>query len=132
VFDRIEIDLFKDVPLKLIAQAASTHFKVIKDLNPEIRGHYLPAGRHGILLPRGASKDFQTRFEPLLRNLVVDERDRIYVVKKGDTLTSIAERFNVPLSALIIWNRLDPRTHLQPGDQLVIHRKPAEMDKDAE
>jgi membrane-bound lytic murein transglycosylase D len=120
-FDRIEIDLFKDVPLKLIAQAAGTHFKVIKDLNPEIRGHYLPAGRH-----------FQVRFEPLLRNLVVDERDRTYVVKKGDTLTSIAERFNVPLSALIIWNRLDPRAHLRPGDQLVIHRKPAEIDKDAE
>jgi len=130
-FDRIEIDLFKDVPLKLIAQAAGTHFKVIKDLNPEIRGHYLPAGRHSILLPRGASKDFQVRFEPLLKNLVVDERDRIYVVKKGDTLTSIAERFNVPLSALIIWNRLDPKAHLQPGDQLVIHRKPPEIDKDA-
>lgn len=131
-FDRIEIDLFKDVPLKLIAQAAGTHFKVIKDLNPEIRGHYLPAGRHSILLPRGASKDFQVRFEPLLKNLVVDERNRIYVVKKGDTLTSIAERFNVPLSALIIWNRLDPRASLQPGDQLVIHRKPAEIDKDVD
>ena len=131
-FDRIEIDLFKDVPLRLIAQAAGTHFKIIKDLNPEIRGHYLPTGRHGILLPRGASKDFQARFEPLLRNLMVDERDRIYVVRKGDTLTSIAERFNVPLSALIIWNRLDPRAHLRPGDQLVIHRKPCEVDKDAD
>jgi membrane-bound lytic murein transglycosylase D len=121
-FDRIEIDLFKDVPLRLVAQAAGTYFKIIKDLNPEIRGHYLPAGRHEILLPRGASKDFQARLQPLLKNLRVDERDRIYVVKKGDTLTSIAERFNVPLSALIIWNRLDPRAHLRPGDQLVIHR----------
>lgn len=121
-FDRIQIELFKDVPLRLIAQAAGTHFKTIKDLNPEIRGHYLPAGSHGILLPRGASKDFQVRFQPLLKNLGVDEIDRIYVVKKGDTLTSIAERFNVPLSALIIWNRLDPRAHLRPGDQLVIHR----------
>jgi len=120
-FDHIQIELFKDVPLRLIAQAAGTHFKTIKDLNPEIRGHYLPAGRHGILLPRGASKDFEVRFQPFLKNLGVDERDRIYVVKKGDTLTSIAERFNVPLSALIIWNRLDPRAHLRPGDQLVIH-----------
>jgi membrane-bound lytic murein transglycosylase D len=63
---------------------------------------------------------------------VVDERDRIYVVKKGDTLTSIAERFNVPLSALIIWNRLDPKARLQPGDQLLIHSKPAEIDKDVD
>lgn len=131
-FDRIEIDLFKDVSLKLIAQAAGTHFKIIKDLNPEIRGHYLPAGHHGILLPKGAAKDFKIRFEPLLKNLVADEKDRIYTVKKGDTLTSIAERFNVPLSALIIWNRLDPKTHLQPGDQLVIHRKPADIDKDVD
>jgi membrane-bound lytic murein transglycosylase D len=135
VFDRAELELFQDVPLKLIAEAASTQFKVIKDLNPEIRGHYLPAGRHDILLPKGASKDFQNRFQVLLKNLMVDERDRIYVVKKGDTLTSIAGRFNVPLSALIIWNRLDPKAHLQPGDQLIIHRKeqrPAETGKDAD
>jgi membrane-bound lytic murein transglycosylase D len=132
VFDRIEIDLFKDVPIKLIAQAAGTHFKVIKDLNPEIRGHYIPAGHHSILIPRDASKDFKVRLEPLLKNLLVDERDRIYLVKKGDTLTSIAERYNVPLSALIIWNRLDPKAHLQPGDQLVIHRTAAEIEKDAD
>lgn len=132
-FDRVEIDLFQNVSLKLIAQAASTHFKVIKDLNPEIRGHYLPAGRHGILLPRGASKDFQARFQPLLKNLMVDEKARTYVVKKGDTLASIAERFNIPLSALIIWNRLDPRVYLQPGDRLVIYRKediPTGIDQD--
>lgn len=134
-FDRIEIDLFQDVALRLIAQAANTNFKAIKELNPEIRGHYLPAGRHGILVPKGALKDFQARYQSLLKNWTVDERDRIYVVKKGDTLTSIAERFDVPLAALIIWNRLHPRARLQPGDQLVIHRtehKPAEIDKDVD
>jgi len=132
-FDRVALDLFQEVPLRLIAQAARTHFKAIKDLNPEIRGHFLPAGRHGILVPQGASKDFQARFQPLVKNFMANEKDRTYVVKKGDTLTSIAERYNVPLSALIIWNRLDPRRHLKPGDQLVIHRKeqsPALPEKD--
>ena len=54
---------------------------------------------------------------------MVDEKERTYVVQKGDTLASIAERFNIPLSALIIWNRLDPKVYLQPGDRLVIYRK---------
>ena len=45
----------------------------------------------------------------------------MYVVQKGDSLTDIAERFNVPLPALLIWNRLDSRKPIHPGDRLVIY-----------
>jgi len=42
-------------------------------------------------------------------------------VKEGDNLTTIAERFNVPLPALLIWNRLDGKKAIYPGDRLVIY-----------
>ena len=67
-FDRVQLDCFQDTPLRIIAQAANTHFKVIKDLNPEIRGHYLPEGSRAILIPEGASKDFHARYQHLLKN----------------------------------------------------------------
>ncbi|MEJ2285177.1 MAG: lytic transglycosylase domain-containing protein, partial [Desulfobacterales bacterium] len=54
-FDRLKLDCFQETPLFIIAQAANTDFKTIKDLNPEIRGHYLPAGSHRILVPKGAA-----------------------------------------------------------------------------
>jgi hypothetical protein len=121
-FDRINLDCFQDTPIRIVAQAANTYFKVIKDLNPEIRGHYLQSGNHEILIPKGASNGFHARYEPLLKKWLAERKDRIYVVKKGDSLTGIAERFNVPLPALLIWNRLNLRSTIHPGDELIIHR----------
>jgi len=43
------------------------------------------------------------------------------VVKKGDSLYSIAERFNLPLRVLAIWNQISLSTHIHPGDELVIY-----------
>jgi len=121
-FDRVQVHCFQDTPLRIIAQAANTHFKVIKDLNPEIRGHYLPEGNRAILIPEGASKDFHARYQHLLKNWLADQKERIYVVKKGDNLSSIADRFGVSLVAIIFWNRLDPNKPIHPGDELIIYR----------
>ena len=120
-FDRIKIECFQETPLQIVAQAAGTHFKVIKDLNPEIRGHYLAAGSHSILIPKGAAGEFQTNFKPLVDQWLAQKQERVYVVKEGDNLSTIAERFNVPLPALIIWNRLEKRKNIYPGDRLVIY-----------
>jgi membrane-bound lytic murein transglycosylase D len=121
-YDRIKLTFRRDTPLRVIAQAANSSFKAIKDLNPEIRGHYAPQGTREILVPRGASVNFDARYQVLLKNWLADQKDRMYVVKQGDSLSSIAERFNVPLAALLIWNRLDLRAPIHPGEELVVHR----------
>ena len=122
-FDRIHLECFQDTPLHIIASASNTHFKVIKDLNPEIRGHFLAAGMHSLLIPRGAENGFQVRFKQLVQEWLAENQQRVYVVKQGDNLTTIAERFNVPLPALLIWNRLDGRKPIHPGERLVIYPK---------
>lgn len=122
-FDRIRLDSPGDIPIRIIAQAAKTHFKAIKDLNPEIRGHYLTHGSREILIPKGASGDFQARYQDLLTGWLAEQKERIYVVKKGDNLSSIAEQFNVPVLAIIFWNRIDPNEIIHPGDELIIYRK---------
>jgi membrane-bound lytic murein transglycosylase D len=133
VFDRIHLNGAQDIPIRIIAQAAKTHFKVIKDLNPEIRGHYLTNGSHTILIPKGSAKGFSSRFEDLFKRWVETKKERVYIVKKGDNLSLIADRFNVPLAALIIWNKLDLKAHIYPGDQLIIYRQelqPAETEEE--
>ncbi len=127
VFDRMQIECFQDTPIQVVAQAANTYFKVIKDLNPEIRGHFLSAGMHSLLLPKGASKGFDGRFKKLIERWQAGNQERVYVVQKGDNLTSIAERFNVPLPALLIWNRLDGKRPIHPGDRLVIYPSETEL-----
>jgi LysM repeat protein len=53
---------------------------------------------------------------------LVDQRDVIYVVNEGDTLSSIADRFGVPAPTIIMWNHLDPRSPIRPGAKIIIHR----------
>ena len=127
-FDRIHVECFQDTPIQIVAQAANTHFKAIKDLNPEIRGHFLAAGMHSLLLPKGAADGFYARFKERVQQWVAENQERVYVVKEGDNLTVIAERFNVPLPALLIWNRLDGKKAIHPGDRIVIYPHPAGSD----
>ena len=130
-FDRIQVECFQDTPIHIVAQAANTHFKAIKDLNPEIRGHFLAAGMHSLLLPKGAADGFYARFKELVQQWVAENQERVYVVKEGDNLTVIAERFNVPLPALLIWNRLDGKKAIHPGDRIVIYPNQAGRDVNA-
>jgi len=120
-FDRIKVKSADQIPIRIIAQAAETKFKVIKDLNPEIRGHYLVSGNHDILIPKGASEGFHKRFQALFGNYLTEKKKRVYIVKKGDNLSLIASRFNVSLATLLIWNRLDYRRPIHPGDRLIIY-----------
>jgi hypothetical protein len=120
-FDRVQIECFKDTPIQIVAEAANTYFKAIKDLNPELRGHFLAAGTHSLLIPPGSAEGFDARFKHLVQLWHAKNLERVYIVQKGDNLTGIAERFKVPLPALLIWNRLDGRKPIHPGDRLVIY-----------
>jgi len=127
-YDRISLECLQETPIAVIAEAAGTYFKAIKDLNPEIRGYYLAAGSHEILIPQGAGDGFQARFSRLVKQWLAENRERIYVVKAGDSLSTIADRFNVPLPALFIWNRLSKKKHIHPGDRLVIYSDTFELE----
>jgi soluble lytic murein transglycosylase-like protein len=118
--DPVEISLPREAPIQLIAEAAKTDFKVIKDLNPEIRGYYLSGGTHRILVPAGSADGFQERFAALFNQWLADRETHVYVVREGDNLSSIAERFDVPLQALLIWNRISVKKIIHPGDRLII------------
>jgi hypothetical protein len=119
-YDSIVLDSFDEVPLSLVAKAAYTPFKVIKDLNPELRGHYLSEGSRKIRLPKDTSKGFLERFRTLTELRLKNYKQRIYIVKPGDNLTTIAKQHNVPLAALLIWNRLNLNQPIHPGDRIII------------
>jgi len=119
-FDEVQVDCSENTPIRIVAQAAKTHFKVIKDMNPEIKGYYLASGSHSLLIPEGTSQGFHARFQKLKKAYLAEKRGQIYVIKRGDNLSSIAENLNIPLSTLIICNDLDPRRPIHPGDELFI------------
>lgn len=124
-FDTVSVDCFQEAPLRLVAQAADADFKEIKDLNPHLRGHYLQAGHHQLRVPEGKSSGFSAKFEALLEAHSQELSQRIYVVQNGDSLSSIAKKFDVPLQSLLIWNRIGLGKTLHPGDRLVIYPREA-------
>jgi len=121
IFDTVSVDCFQETPIRLVAQAAGTFFKTIKDLNPHIRGHYLQPGHRQINLPPGKADGFEARFLIVVNKHRDVLETRIYVVHEGDSLSAIAERFEVPLAALLIWNRIGLNDRIHPGDRLGIY-----------
>lgn len=119
-FTSVELTTFEETSLTVVAQAAQTDFKRIKDLNPELRGHYLAAGSYRLAVPENTLPGFQERFEQGHRHWSQQRKERIYIVQSGDNLSTIAEQFKVPLAALLIWNRIGLNSPLHPGDRLII------------
>jgi len=122
-FDKIQLNCPHDIPIRLIARAARTYFKAIKDLNPQVRGHYLPKGNHDLCIPKGMAKGFHGRYQNLVEQWLSSRQEIIYIVRKGDNLSLIADKFGVSLPALLIWNKLDPEAHIYPGDKLIVYKK---------
>ncbi len=123
-FETVMLDCFEETPIRLVAQAANTYFKMIKELNPHLLGHYLQAGRQELNLPPGSADGFADRLQKLMTDYNAAAQQRIYIVQGGDSLYSIAQKFDVPLAVLIIWNRIDLNKTLHPGDRLVIFPRP--------
>ena len=119
-FSTVRINAFTDLPLRLIANAAKTDFRTIKDFNPEIRGHYLAAGTRSVNITGDGEAGFQDRLAALIEADTKIRSQRVYVVKEGDSLSSIAQKFEVPLAALLIWNRIGLGKVIHPGQRLVI------------
>jgi hypothetical protein len=128
--DRVEITVDNPVPIHIIAGAANTYFKVIKDLNPHIKNYYLPAGKHSILIPRGAASGFYERYDGLLKRWLAEKNKSVYTVKKGENLSSIAKRFNVSVRAIMIWNDISNGKSILPGKKIYIFSFPESQNQD--
>ena len=74
-----------------------------------------------MLIPKDRSQGFHARYQKLVNQWQAKNAQHIYVVKKGDNLSVIADRFAVPLPALAIWNRLNLNKPIYPGQRLTIY-----------
>jgi membrane-bound lytic murein transglycosylase D len=114
----VKVKCRQTTPLMMVADAAQTDFKRIKDLNPHIRGYDLEKGGITLFVPRAAAQGFSARFAELQTAWVRAHQHKVYVVRKGDSLSAIAVRFNIPLSTLLRWNRLRESDPIHPGDRI--------------
>ena len=94
------------------------------------------ARTHGVSLDRLAKSNGLSRREKLTVGQVlaipgtatlasnsdaISSRPMTYVVRGGDTLSHIAEKFHIKLSELLNWNNLSSRSTIRAGQRLVMY-----------
>jgi membrane-bound lytic murein transglycosylase D len=118
VFD--EVELQSPLTLDVIAKCAESNVNEIKDLNPELRRWSTPPDvqHYRLRIPRGMREKF------LLNLSKIPEGKRftvhVYHVRRGDTVSEIANNTGVPQRVIISYNKLNRRGFITVGQKLLI------------
>lgn len=108
----------KGETLSHIARRYDTTVAVLRSTNA-IRGSIIQAGHH-LLVPVAARDPARyAALASIRQSAPASGNKQIYRVKAGDSLWQIAQRHQVRVGQLTVWNQLDSGV-IRPGQQLVI------------
>jgi membrane-bound lytic murein transglycosylase D len=108
--------------LASVARRFGTTPQMIAELNhlgakPRVKGKLLAVPVKGAALNERVA-DAGFRGAPSIG--AGKEFNKYYTVKKGDTLTALAKRFNISTRFLTAWNNLKGKIALRPGKRIII------------
>ena len=115
----------KIMKLKDIAEKIEVSEEVLNLLNPELRYKMTPNQEYDLKLP----KEYIEKFNLVANEIPQSEKPRIisvrtvfikHRVRKGETIASIANKYNVSDSAIISYNKLSSKKKLVQGRKLKI------------
>ena len=119
-FDKVNFKSDFQMPIAVIAKAAVIPFKTIKDYNPELRGYNLEKGDLTILIPKGRAKRFKKNFNSRYKDWEKIYKTKFHIVKAGDSLSKIAQTYQMSFLSLLQLNNLSVKSMIHPGDRLLI------------
>jgi len=114
-----EVSLQRPLRLETVAQLAGTTVEKIKELNPALLRNTTPPGETSFLLrvPSGSGETFAQSTQSLPASAPL--KAITHTVKKGETLSAIAQRYRLSVSEIMEVN--DLKTSLiRVGQQLMI------------
>ncbi len=124
-FETTTVKLTKTTHLREIAKWYGSYYREMRLLNPEVRRDTLPPGTHTIKVPRGWKqlvKSLPPRTTPL--SYTQDGDTIVYTVRSGDSVSKIAQRFNVSVSSIKKINgKTSSLSLIHPGDKLLIVKR---------
>jgi LysM repeat protein len=120
--DEVVLNFPANINIADIAIAAGTDYKTIRDLNPQFRDYFFPAGAYTIKVPAGLGAEFSEQLAnraaaPPRPAPETVEEDGYCTVRPGDTLGHIAERTGVSVKRLQELNGLK-KPVIRPGQKL--------------
>ena len=117
-YDKVKVPEVTD--LRLIAQACEVTIEEIKALNPELSRWCTPLNfpDYEIKIPFGKKNLFLKKFELLYPGEKFPFKT--HTVKKGETLSKIARLYRIDLEPILEINRLNKKSRLSTGMNLLI------------
>ena len=101
--DSVPVKIRAPIHMSNVARLLGTDLKALKELNPQIIGHYLPTGRYTIKVPPGMGSKVANvlkELTPKSSGRMKKVMDGYYVVGPGDSLSKIAKRTGVSVKTL--------------------------------
>lgn len=117
-YEKVKVPEVTD--LRLVAKACEVTVEEIKELNPELLRWCTPPNfpDYEIKIPFGKKELFLKNFNALSTGEKVHFKN--HVVRKGETLSKIASIYKVPLKVILELNRLNKKSRLSIGMNLLI------------
>ena len=119
--ESVTLVLKRPVHLTAVARAANTSYRRIQELNPELRQRHLPKGRVTIVVPPGQAQGLIARMNK--GGPLPGIEKEVYVVRRGDSLSTIAHRHGVTVDELKDANELEGDCIIVVGQRLNIPEK---------
>jgi membrane-bound lytic murein transglycosylase D len=122
-WDYETVTVRRAVHLRHIAKAAGVSYEAVEELNPELRRHRVPPGYASfqVRVPKGSKKTFLANAS---RRRLMPKGTKVYRVRFGDDLGSIAKKFSTSSSRIRRLNSIRTRSEVVPGLELVVPDRP--------
>ncbi|MCI5195903.1 MAG: LysM peptidoglycan-binding domain-containing protein [Candidatus Electrothrix sp. AW5] len=122
------VDVPSRTPLAKVAKAGGYSVKEIRQLNNELLKNQIPPvqNMYSLRVPAGSSTRIAANIAENLQETRSDKKKKvIHRLQRGETLSGVSKRYNVPVNMIMQWNDIDDVRRLQTGRKLALypHRK---------
>lgn len=114
----------KQIRLKDIANEIGTELEILTELNPELRYALLPPETYEIKIPVEKADLFLSKLDKIKTSYSPPSRFAYHRVRKGDTLSQIAEKYHTTIRAISSVNQIHKNHTIIAGKVLKIPVRP--------
>lgn len=135
-FDNVTFS--QPVNLRVLAEKMNINYEDFKDLNPKFKGEIAPLGNNNQLELRipintqeVALKSFQDSVASSTDFIPDQDETQVYIVRRGDTFSSVARRFKTNIAYLREINDFPRKKKLRVGQRIFVPDRTPLKDKKA-
>jgi len=115
-----KVTINKQVHLKAIAKRLHIPYKLLRELNPELRFNSTPNRPYALRVPKGKGEVLLAKLKDLPVWSPPVPAYVVHRVRRGETLSGIAKKYHTSVRAIVAFNRLRSARFIRAGWKLKI------------